>query len=105
MKTAEKLTEKNLAFRLGDEVRIGTELGIIIGLPQPALLAPPHLRDGFPPGLFLVAVQDRIMALAAELLILHDAAPTPAEGLERAAHALKRIADEERRIHWSARRA
>ncbi len=102
--TTDEISKAAMPFRLGDEVRVGTELGIVIGLPQPVTLGPPpHERD-FPPGLFIVAVQDRIMALAAELMELVARADSPEAGHARAAAELSRIVTHERETHWTTRR-
>ncbi len=100
-------------FQIGDMVvvrrittrrglAVGGEIGIVVALPEPRELKPPHLRSR-PAGLYLVAINNVLRGIAGELLTLHQRAPTHEEGIARAASALRKTADEERR-NWTDRR-
>jgi hypothetical protein len=81
---------------------VGGEIGMVVALPEPLELKPPHSRSR-PAGLYVVAINDVLRGIAGELLTLYQRAPTHEEGIARAASALRKTADEERR-NWTDRR-
>jgi hypothetical protein len=83
---------------------IGGQSGVVVAVPEADELGPPPHRRLRPAGLFAVVVGDQLVGVAAEVLAVIEQAPTPAGGRERAAVALRRVADQERATWWTSKR-